>query len=588
MSSKSLKNSGLKKNNTTTLSLCMIVRNEEAVLDRCLRSVKDVVDEMIIVDTGSEDRTVEIAESHGARVYHHPWQNSFSEARNHGLQFATGDWILQMDADEELEREDIPLVKAAISSDRYDVVFVALLNDSPEGWSKHYFQRIFRRGRAHYEGIVHNQLCYEGAHLRTEIRIYHYGYNLSEDKMEEKFRRTEALLLNQIESDETHPFVYQNYIRILRARKRYDEAIRQGRKAMAICKERMGAVHKQMLAYDVAYCQMVSGRPEEAETLCREILAEYPENLDILYTLGAVLVTLEKFEEAVHAFHAYLDVQVRQKAKPEHTRLIVDTYDFDHKAWGHLSDCYFKLGACEESRKAAEQAIALRPECAMYKIGLARALSAESRFEEAKNMLQEEGETGQADSDFFMKWSTLNKMFPALGDRAEPIRQGLCRYPESAELHNCLAYVLAQEDENEAEAEWLKVLERNADHVGARLGLARIYAKHGEIGKLKEQAGRILARPTGKETLKEIGGYCIWTQQYETAIRLFSQYLMLEPADMEVLSDIATCYAKMGQYQASLVGYKAALCISPNNPVIMKNIRKLHRIIEQLQPGEPA
>ena len=73
----------------------MIVKNEEKFLAQCLKSIKDAVDEIIIVDTGSTDRTVEIAQSFGAKVYHHPWR-SFSEARNHSLSYATCDWILKL------------------------------------------------------------------------------------------------------------------------------------------------------------------------------------------------------------------------------------------------------------------------------------------------------------------------------------------------------------------------------------------------------------------------------------------------------------------------------------------------------------
>src|SRR3989304_7047785 len=109
-----------------TLSLCMIVKNEEQFLGQCLDSVQDIVDEMIIVDTGSTDSTVEIARRYGAQIFHHPWQGSFSEARNYGLQYATGDWILQMDADEELEKADIPILKKVLRSDLYDAIFVAL------------------------------------------------------------------------------------------------------------------------------------------------------------------------------------------------------------------------------------------------------------------------------------------------------------------------------------------------------------------------------------------------------------------------------------------------------------------------------
>ena len=72
----------------------MIVKNEESFLEQCLRSIKDYVDEIIIVDTGSMDRTVEIAGRFTDKIYFHAWENSFSKARNQSLAYATGDWIL--------------------------------------------------------------------------------------------------------------------------------------------------------------------------------------------------------------------------------------------------------------------------------------------------------------------------------------------------------------------------------------------------------------------------------------------------------------------------------------------------------------
>ena len=86
----------------------MIVKNEEEMLPGCLEAVRDAVDEMVIVDTGSSDRTVEIAESFGAKVVHFPWNGSFADARNCSLDHATGDWVLYLDADEHLVPEDAP------------------------------------------------------------------------------------------------------------------------------------------------------------------------------------------------------------------------------------------------------------------------------------------------------------------------------------------------------------------------------------------------------------------------------------------------------------------------------------------------
>lgn len=99
------------KHKRQSLSLCMIVRNEEQNLSECLDSVKNVVDEIIVIDTGSTDETVGIAESYGAQVEHFPWCDDFSKARNESIKYASGDWILWLDADERLLPESIPVLQ---------------------------------------------------------------------------------------------------------------------------------------------------------------------------------------------------------------------------------------------------------------------------------------------------------------------------------------------------------------------------------------------------------------------------------------------------------------------------------------------
>ncbi|HJN34803.1 MAG TPA: glycosyltransferase family 2 protein, partial [Prochlorococcus sp.] len=89
------------------LSLSMVVRNEESCLGACLTSVKGFVDEIVVVDTGSTDATVAIAEAAGARIEHLPWPGDFAPARNAALNLTTGDWVLVLDADEQLRAEAI-------------------------------------------------------------------------------------------------------------------------------------------------------------------------------------------------------------------------------------------------------------------------------------------------------------------------------------------------------------------------------------------------------------------------------------------------------------------------------------------------
>lgn len=107
---------------TPALSLCMIVKNEEHYLSRCLESVRGLVDEMIVVDTGSTDRTAEVAVSYGARVFNVPWQDDFSRARNNSLELARGEWILILDADESIASRDHERIRAWLQRDDLNAV----------------------------------------------------------------------------------------------------------------------------------------------------------------------------------------------------------------------------------------------------------------------------------------------------------------------------------------------------------------------------------------------------------------------------------------------------------------------------------
>ncbi|MEL6349931.1 MAG: glycosyltransferase, partial [Myxococcota bacterium] len=120
-----------------TLSLCMIVRDEATMLPDCLASVRGIVDQIVIVDTGSKDRTREIGEAAGAVVIEHPWQGNFAAARNAALPHATGDFILILDADERLAPTAGNVLHAAVQDPTFHLGFLPLhnadrLNATPE------------------------------------------------------------------------------------------------------------------------------------------------------------------------------------------------------------------------------------------------------------------------------------------------------------------------------------------------------------------------------------------------------------------------------------------------------------------------
>jgi glycosyltransferase involved in cell wall biosynthesis len=164
------------------VSLCMIVRNEERVLAQCLDSVRDVADELIVVDTGSTDSSIAIAAKYGASVYPFDFtRTDFAAARNHGLEIARGRWILALDADESLHAESVPLIRGFVSRDDNAGYYFTRLNRDPNSPQARtdYVVRLFpNRPGYRYRGRVHETidaaiLAGGGRLLRTEIRIDH-------------------------------------------------------------------------------------------------------------------------------------------------------------------------------------------------------------------------------------------------------------------------------------------------------------------------------------------------------------------------------------------------------------------------------
>ena len=192
------------------LSICMIVRNEAKELPRLLSNVASIADEIVVVDTGSTDRSKKILSKHPKVSLHtFPWNSNFADARNHALSKAKGDWILVLDADERLAdpKSILPLLEQG-DVDAYDII---MHNLQPEGSltkiEKSRLPRLFRNKGYRYEGAIHEQISPSLSALgarRThgDVVIVHHGY--TQDSVQggdSRFTRNLAILEQEIEKN---------------------------------------------------------------------------------------------------------------------------------------------------------------------------------------------------------------------------------------------------------------------------------------------------------------------------------------------------------------------------------------------------
>jgi len=305
-----------------TLALCMIVKNEQENIDRCLSSVAKYIDQFVIVDTGSTDKTIEIVEQYTSNIYHFDWCDDFAKARNFSLRLAKTNWILVLDADECLAEKDIKHIKEQLIYDQqydaYELVKRSYSN-SPDigkfqvndnsyeegngwlGWQAEPNDLLFKNDlRIYYEDRIHetvrkslykNNLKFK----QTEIPIHHYGRH----DMSKKAGHYIELVKQRYEAD---PNDYNNLFTLgshLDWEGKLDDAMEIFLKCEKMCKEvrvyyALGLISMKLQKYDLAleyYLKAIDIDPLAYDIVFKDLLmiyfikCEYQKAFDV-YKLG--------------------------------------------------------------------------------------------------------------------------------------------------------------------------------------------------------------------------------------------------------------------------------------------------------------
>jgi glycosyltransferase involved in cell wall biosynthesis len=296
------------------LSLVMIVRDEEEMLPRTLEAIKPAVDEMIIVDTGSTDSTIEIAKSFGATVIEREWTGSFSDARNASLEAATGDWFLYLDADEVLVSDDVDRLRALLGQTWREAFFLHETNfTGTEGTGVsvvHSALRLFRnRPNYRFSGRLHEQIAYHlPAYLperlaQSPVRVNHYGYLGVVRESKDKARRNLELLLAQqreTPANALNAFFHYNlgseYFaagEVEKAADEYEVALRQVETENSYWHE-----YVPSLMLRAVKALRAAGSNEQALTRAETGLRHFPGFTDLVYEQGMACIALERPEQA--------------------------------------------------------------------------------------------------------------------------------------------------------------------------------------------------------------------------------------------------------------------------------------------------
>ena len=340
-----------------TIALCMIVKNEEATLGRCLSSVADAVDEIVIADTGSTDQTVSIARSFGARVFWFPWIDDFAAARNFSFSKAKMDFCLWMDADDVILPEDLPKLKELKETltDQVDAVFFpyyAAVDENGKPTFSFERERLIRRAASLcWEGAVHEAIAVpSGRVFHANVPVYHRKEKAPDKERNLRIYERQKERGCKFTLRETVYFAreYRDHGRYAEAEELLDPVLAAGQG---------WAVLLQDAAALKAECRRAAGDPEGELAALTQSLQFAPPSPELCCAFGAWFFQAERYQEA----HWWYESALRSEPLPG---AFSQPACRDFLPAIQLCVCCWRLGDREQARRWNEKAASFRPDSA--------------------------------------------------------------------------------------------------------------------------------------------------------------------------------------------------------------------------------
>ncbi|MGH8164769.1 MAG: glycosyltransferase, partial [Rhodanobacteraceae bacterium] len=373
------------------VSLCMIVKNEERFLERCLTSAAAAVDEINIVDTGSTDGTLEIAGRFGARIEHREWRDDFSWARNESLAMATRRWILQLDADEELLPESIePLRTLKNVPAHLTALWIRCINKSDQyhgsGQLSHAITRIFPNNeRIRFIHPIHEFVTVDGipsgvSAVASAVKLLHHGYMSDVVRNRDKFSRNLALIEAAVAKEPEEAFHWYNLAVTAYLQGDDRRAIAGFERMWELCKDALrGFVPNGLQIWADTHTERLK-QPERGLEIAKLCLAHAPRYSNAHFSAGKALMMLERYDESRAMYEAAI-----HDAEFNDTQFVVDDEVSRWKAHSEIGATYALQGNDAAALEWFERGLANRPGVGPLRLNRARALERLGRVAQAES-----------------------------------------------------------------------------------------------------------------------------------------------------------------------------------------------------------
>ncbi|MBN1213695.1 MAG: tetratricopeptide repeat protein [candidate division Zixibacteria bacterium] len=609
-----------------SLSACLMVKDEEELLPGCLDSVRDWVDEIIIVDTGSTDRTIEIAESYGAKIFHQPWEGNFSKHRNYSIEQATCDWILIIDADERICQEDVPLLVEHLNRGQAPIIAINVYNvyrDKNQSTTFLPSERLFRRElNLRYDGIVHNQLKLPAGVpiLKTGVKLEHLGYDLTPEKMEKKMARSRALLEKQLEENQDNAFALFNLAQLYRSGYDGFKEVNAplvfkwaGRAVEITDPENLKERHIHLMCLDqLAWTHFYMKNYDKALDYSRRALRIKPNYLDPLLLLGHIHSQLKEYRKAEEAYQNYLKAQAVFDPSSETESIILIHPDSRANAYYSLGLMAEMQEKFDDAKKYYRETLKVNPEFLEANTLLGKLYLKDNEFTEAEKYFLKQLASGNQSKEAALGVAYIHLQQKDYSQARRYYREALEMDPEDpVTLSRYGEFCLVAGSEEEALELFQRAVQRGGSNENIKKRMADTYLKTGrydeainlykkvlrdnnEAADILNDLGNCYYRQELFEeaekyyirTLEVDGGYTIaYRNRGLTRARLskakeaiidLEKYLQLNPDQHEILHIIGDLYSKLGEFNTALAYYEKFLSFRPADPLALFNLSECY------------